>query len=73
MTFTNTPIREAKESAFNPHTASSVGSANSQFLQWQVSSVHSLGVLLHWVERIRVCIIIDDFIGPGVGLNFYWT
>lgn len=38
-----------------------------------VSYVLSLGVLLHWLGRIHVCIIIDDFIGPGVGLYFYCT
>lgn len=73
ITSTNTLTRDDTAAAFDPHIAPPVGSANSPFLQWQVSCVLSLGVLLHWLERIRVCIIIDDFIGPGVGLYFYWT
>lgn len=73
ITFTNTPTREATATTLDPHAAPLVGSVNRQFLQWQVSCVLSLGVLLHWFGRIRVCIIIDDSIGPGVGLYFYWT
>lgn len=70
---TNTPTREATATAFDPHDAPLVGSANRQFLRWQVPCVLSLGALLHWLGRIRVCIIIVDFIGPGVGLYLYWT
>lgn len=68
-----TPTGGATATTFSPHAAPLVTSANRQFLQWQMSCVLSLGVLFHWLGRIRVCIIIDDFIGPGVGLYFYWT
>jgi hypothetical protein len=44
--------------SFRTSHAPSVGSVNSPLLQWQVSSVLSLGMLLHWFERIRVCIFI---------------
>lgn len=45
ITSTNTPPRGATATTFSPHAAPLVGSANRQFLQWQVSCVLSLGVL----------------------------